>query len=307
MNNITYEELAETYLSSDARKLMAIHGKSFYFASKIFTRKRFEEVCKLYKLCRFIDDCADELPTQESRRALKNMTSDIDNRYRQTPFNQLVLEVEAFGVKRDQLKQLLYGTKFDVEQGEIHTWQDLFIYCYRVAGVVGLMMCPLIGVQNPKAYPHAIDLGLGMQMTNICRDILEDKTNKRYYIPSNVFALKDSSLTDENSINDLRNCLHLMLDKADDYYRSAYNGLSYIPFLSRLVILLAAEVYRHIGIKIRKLNYNVLSQRVYLSKTEKFIVALKTLALLFKPFFWRSFKHKKQLHSSIRKLPGTHS
>ena len=293
-------------MSSDARELMATHGKSFYFASKIFTRKKFEEVCLLYKLCRFIDDCADELPAEESRRALEKMLSDIDNKHKQSAFNQLVNKVENFGIKREQLKQLLYGAKFDVERGEIQSWKDFYIYCYRVAGVVGLMMCPLIGVQDPKAHPHAIDLGLGMQMTNICRDLQEDKTNNRYYIPAVALTLKETSFSDDESIHDLKRCVRLMLDRADDYYQSAYHGLSYIPFSSRLVILLAAEIYRHIGLKIRKFNYDVLSERVYLSKTEKMIVAFKTLSLLLRPFFWKSFEHQKHLHKPIRKLPGSH-
>ncbi|MCO4756079.1 MAG: squalene/phytoene synthase family protein, partial [Bacteriovoracaceae bacterium] len=183
MNRPTYNALIENYLKADPVNLMARHGKSFYFASLIFSKERLNKIATLYKLCRFIDDCADELSLDESKYAINKIISELDNRKDESELNSLISQVQSFGVERGHLKELVSGAQFDAQKGPILNESDLMLYCYRVAGVVGLMMCPLIGVRDLRANPHAIDLGLGMQLTNICRDVLEDAQNGRVYLP----------------------------------------------------------------------------------------------------------------------------
>jgi phytoene synthase len=187
------------------------------------------------------------------------------------------------------IKELLLGAQFDVQGGQILTQKDLMLYCYRVAGVVGQMMCPMIGVTSPKAYTHAIDLGLGMQLTNICRDISEDAKNNRSYLPN----LKSMAA------EDVKNLVRETLDIADRYYFSAYDGLSYIPIRPRVVILLAGELYRHIGIKIRKNHYDISGGRMYLNFWEKILVSIKCVHKLSQSFFWKSKNHHSSLHYPI--------
>ncbi|MBC7427251.1 MAG: phytoene/squalene synthase family protein [Bacteriovorax sp.] len=290
LNNLTFDQLTEEYFKVDAKDLMAKHGKSFYFASCIFKESDLEKIATLYRLCRFIDDCADELPPAESARAMASIFDDLNHPHNQTSFNLLMAEVEAFGVQRWQIKELLIGAQFDVQGGQILTQKDLMLYCFRVAGVVGLMMCPLIGVTSPKAYAHSIDLGLGMQLTNICRDISEDADNNRSYLPNlNSMAPED-----------IKNLVRETLDMADRYYFSAYDGLSYIPIRPRIVILLAGELYRHIGIKIRRNHYDITGGRTYLKLWEKILVSIKCLFKLGQSFFWKSKGHHSSLHFPIQ-------
>lgn len=289
MNNQTYEELTRSYLLADAEDLMSKHGKSFYFASLIFSQSDLKKIATLYRLCRYIDDCADELPEAESALAVSSILSDLVNPHHETSFNLLMKEVESWGVKREQIRELLLGAEFDVRGGEIKTEEDLMLYCYRVAGVVGLMMCPLIGVTSPQAHAHAIDLGLGMQLTNICRDIKEDADRGRCYLPG----------ADSLSDLDLKIRIKKTLDIADLYYKSAYEGLSYIPVRARFVIFLAGELYRHIGIKIRRNDYDVTGKRIYLNLAEKLIVTIKSILKLGRSFFWKPNHHKSELHFLI--------
>ncbi len=274
---------------SNAEELMSKHGKSFYFASLIFSQKDLKKIATLYRLCRFIDDCADELPDEESALAVASILNDLENPLFQTSFNQLMNEVESWGVKREHIKELLKGAEFDVRGGEITSEEDLMLYCYRVAGVVGLMMCPLIGVSSTLSHPHAVDLGIAMQLTNICRDVKEDAERGRYYLPGSETV----------SAQELKIYIQEALDKADRYYRSAYEGLSYIPIRARFVIFLAGELYRHIGIKIRKNNYDVSGGRIYLNLAEKMMVTLKCIVKLKSSFFWRPSNHKEELHFSL--------
>jgi phytoene synthase len=289
LNNQTYEELTCSYLLANAEELMSKHGKSFYFASLIFSRNDLKKIATLYRLCRYIDDCADELPEAESAIAVDSILTDLENSQNETSFNLLMKEVEGWGVRREHIRELLLGAEFDVRGGEIRSEEDLMLYCYRVAGVVGLMMCPLIGVTSSLAHPHAIDLGIGMQLTNICRDVREDADRGRCYLPG----------TDSLSALESKNRIKKTLDMADLYYRSAYEGLSYIPIRARFVIFLAGELYRHIGMKIRRNNYDVSGERIYLNLAEKIIVTIKSILKLGASFFWNSKKHKPELHFLI--------
>ena len=304
----SFEQISESYLGKEPTELFAEHGKSFYFASIVFKKQRLERIAILYRLCRFIDDCADELPEQESDRAISEILKDLDDPSRETRVNQMVAQVEQWGVKRDFVRELVIGAQFDAKGGEIKTTADLMIYCYRVAGVVGLMMCPMIGVSSRAAYPHAIDLGIGMQLTNICRDILEDAGRERSYLPHEMLKRAGLSIEDLKpgaTPEVVKALVKRCLDEADRYYTSGYEGLAFIPLRPRFVILLAGEVYRHIGVKIRKHDYQVLSGRTFLSKPAKFWVALKTLVKVASPWFWVSKAHVASLHSSIQSLPGT--
>jgi phytoene synthase len=185
---------------------------------------------------------------------------------------------------------------------------DLMLYCYRVAGVVGLMMCPLIGVTDKRAYPHAIDLGLGMQLTNISRDILEDAKMGRIYLPEE--RIKELGMSFKILSNkgetpkELKELVGEILDIADSYYLSGYEGLAFIPLRSRIVILLAGEVYRNIGHKMKKDGLQILNGRTYLTFGEKLLVTFGTISKLLCSYFWKSKVHKKSLHVLIKEVPG---
>lgn len=310
MNSLSFKTLTNEYLKADPAELMSQHGKSFYFASLIFSKKRLFKIATLYRLCRFIDDCADELEDVESQKAIDSILFDLEHPEHQSEFNNLVMEVEAWGVKRSFLKELVIGAQFDARGGMIENEDDLMLYCYRVAGVVGLMMCPLIGVQDKRGYPHAIDLGIGMQLTNICRDILEDARMQRIYLPQKDvkrLGLSLAILQKEVTPVELKQLVEKFLKVADNYYLSGYRGLAYIPLRPRIVILLAGEIYRHIGLKIRSKNFEVLKGRVYLNFWEKILVSFKTMARLATSTFWKPKQHSEDLHKLIKTLPGANA
>lgn len=289
------------------------HGKSFHFASQVFSKNVFIRVTYLYAFCRFIDDTADEqdlelalVDLQKISNLLKSESINTDQfsaptldlNYGDQPqahdeidFNDLATKLQSYGVHKSYLNILVEGALFDVNKKSIQNDKDLIRYCFHVAGVVGLMMCPLIHVKNKKAYPFAIDLGIGMQLTNICRDVLEDAQNGRIYLPE----LNLKSI-------DHKQIVRKYLDLADIYYRSSFKGLAYIPFRPRIAILLASNIYRAIGDKIRKNNYDVLSGRTYLSKIEKVWVSTKALFQIFNKNFWFAGLHESKLHVYIQDL-----
>ena len=297
------------YLDTQPQKVMKKHGKSFYFASQIFPQDQFINIANLYQFCRYVDDLADEFEPDTSKKLLANLRAELETNNLSKEHEELFKPLIEKGIKNSYMIELIDGALFDLHEGEIKSLQDLMIYCYQVAGVVGLMMCPLLGVKNTNAYSHAIDLGIGMQLTNITRDILEDAKNDRSYIPSNVMRDKEITIdtlkVEGETPENLKATVKFMLDLADQYYFSARKGFAFIPFRARIAILVASEVYRSIGSKIRRNNYNILSGRTYLSTGEKFIVTLGCFRFLLNPFFWLNRSHSSGMHSLIKHLPGT--
>lgn len=313
---MSHQQLAEQYLHQDPGGLMADHGKSFHFASMIFTKERFLQIAKLYKVCRYIDDAADELEPKEAQKALAEIKAVLDPSESLTQsrgaqegvFAKMVAELETYGVTKPQLLELVAGAQFDADGGEILTDGDLILYSYRVAGVVGLMMCPLLGVKDSAGHRHAIDLGVAMQLTNICRDVLEDAKMQRVYLARQRWqaaGLTMEQLAEHGATpNALKAIVADTLALAERYYRSGYAGLSYIPFRPRLCILLAGEIYRHIGLKLLALECPVLQGRVFVPWPQKLWITLKTLPKLLRPNFWRPSPHDGSLHLAIADKPG---
>lgn len=210
-------------------------------------------------------------------------------------------------IKPEYAKELLDGALFDVNEGKIISRDDLLVYCYKVAGVVGLMMTKVIGVKDKDANAFAIDLGLGMQLTNICRDVLEDAKNGRTYLPKDEL---DSQKVEISQIqrngetpSSLKTVVSFYLALADTYYDSAISGLHFIPWRARFVILLAARLYQAIGHKIRHNGFDVLRGRTYLNTFEKMMISIKVL-FEFMLLSKNQTNHKPHLHVSLKGLPG---
>ncbi|MEM0952312.1 MAG: phytoene/squalene synthase family protein [Cyanobacteria bacterium P01_H01_bin.74] len=187
----------------------------------------------------------------------------------------------------------LAGMRSDCqERVVIQTEEALIQYCYRVAGAVGAMMCPILGIaysQREQALPYAIALGIGMQLTNIARDIQEDAGNQRIYIPAEWKTVSDphillSSPVDQAS--DFTAECKRLLDLADDYYALAMQGLPFLPFQSRVSILLALTLYQAIGKKIQRVAYAYWQGRQSLSGLEKIKKSLVVIGSIAHPKFW---------------------
>lgn len=271
------------YLAIEPRYLMAQHAKTFAFAGAVLSKDQLGPIARLYQICRVIDDCADELPPIEGRQWLQKLKTSLVSGSDQ--FGKAFRDVESRGVERRYVAALIEGGLFDVDQRSIQTEGDLLHYCYLVAGVVGLMMCPLLGGRSGLAQSYARDLGIAMQLTNICRDVRLDASMGRIYLPdsqSNVLALAQAKSTPDG----VKSCLRKWLGEADRFYESAYLGLAFLPLRARFCILIAGEVYRAIGAKIRRSDYEVHARRVYLTKMEKVVVACKALRRTLRLSFW---------------------
>ena len=268
-------------------------GKSFYWASFFLPKKSKNNAGILYSICRYFDNIADKNNKDMSlflKESIKKIKSDNKN------------EVNIF-LKKNDINVLIFadlirGLISDQKEVKIKNQTDLIKYSYFVAGTVGLMMSKIIGVKNIKAYSCAIDLGIAMQLTNIARDVHEDAKLKRIYLPSewipniNLYELNGQNTISLEQETIISNAINRLIDLSEKFYFNGFSGLKYIPLKTRLGIFIAANIYKGIGIKIKKNGKKYLKKRIYLNYYEKLIITLKSMIVfIFLPLM--RFKYLK--------------
>jgi phytoene synthase len=172
----------------------------------------------------------------------------------------------------------LDGFEMDVEGRRYKTLDDTIDYCYHVAGVVGIMMAHIMGVRDEPTLDRATDLGLAFQLTNICRDVVEDAEIGRIYLPQDVLTEVGVPI-DAVASPEHRRALHQVVSRvlaeADRYYASSWLGISQLPFRSAWAVAAANAVYRDIGRLILDRGPAAWSGRASTGKGRKIVLALK--------------------------------
>lgn len=162
-----------------------------------------------------------------------------------------------------------------------------------MAGTVGLMMSPILGTNDEDALKYACDLGKAMQLTNICRDVHEDALKGRIYIPQTL-SLSDITKDPAQENEEMARACQTLLLRANTLYEKAEWGLAYLPLRSKICILVASRLYKAIGTKLIKKKCMYWEGRVFTSRTEKIIITLRTLFVLwFNPKFWIKTSYAK--------------
>ncbi len=290
--------------------ILAERGKTFSWAKFFLTRKQADAAARLYRFCRYIDDTADE--TNDAMQAKERLLAFIHALQHSASDDEVISDAIAlfqqYKIDINVAIHLIQGVISDLEYPHITSTEALIQYCYQVAGTVGIMMCNILNVRDKRAYAHAIDLGIAMQITNICRDVKEDAELGRRYLPEQLVGnlpanqlihptLQTQKLT-TNSINQL-------LSLADSYYLSGSKGLCFLPFRARIAIAIASTLYQRIGHSLKLASYQYWKVRAFVSVREKISLSAICLIsnLLDKHFYFYLHSHKPHLHQSIRDFP----
>ena len=171
---------------TDYSYVMKNHGKTFFWATAFLEKKTANNLYSVYAFCRRIDDLIDENPSSDTsyKDFLTAKTAWDESKYTGA-FDELKSIDEDFLPREEVLKEFLKGQTSDISHKQPDNINELLIYCYRVAGAVGLMVCDVIGIKDTRLKYFAIDLGIAMQLTNISRDVVEDSKINRFYINGN--------------------------------------------------------------------------------------------------------------------------
>ena len=260
------------------KNYLALFAKSFNWAGFFLPKNVYQDCSKLYSFCRVLDDIVDEKANLELRlerfneiKNIFNKTYELDNNDRNVLdqneygliINDMIILAVNNNIKRLILDDLIEGVSSDLKtKVYLRTVKDLLVYSYRVAGTVGLMMAKILNVSDTRSLKGAIDLGIAMQLTNIARDVIEDKKMNRQYIKPDF----------EN--------IEATLKLADMFYESSYTSIKKIPFKYRFAIIVARRVYRQIGRKIiqkRNMENYEKSGKIYVNNFEKIYQTILSL------------------------------
>ena len=292
---------------SNYSKVMQKHGKSFFWASWFLDKDTANKLFAVYAMCRRLDDLVDtSKKSSEAKKEITRIMSLMNNNQYKEIFEEFKGIDNKLHPKQEIINEFLKGQLSDIGFKQPTDLGQLLKYCYRVAGVVGLMICDVLDIHNSKLRYFAIDFGIAMQLTNICRDIKEDAQIGRIYLPKSETAsleidnYKAPSKTDLMIINGARDKLIIL---ADQYYQSGVCGINQLPKKIKRSFLVASNIYQGIGHKIIQKNCSFNEQRVFLSKFEKLNQTIKTLLnlsnVIDKPL------HESKLHTSLEDLPNT--
>ena len=237
------------------QEVMNLHAKSFSWAARFLSSTSRRDAAKLYAFARFADDLADE-----------ESLGDYANRMRQLDElewavlhpelgKELAHQVGAMllsnGISADVIRTFMVSLRQDAAPRHVQTTEELLEFAYGVAGTVGQMMCPILGVA-PQGESYAVALGLAMQLTNIARDVVEDAARGRCYIPAQWGVDAQTLHAPQTAMQAVRSfkMIEKILHIADEFYAYALQGLTAIPPDNRRAIRIAAALYRGIGRKI---------------------------------------------------------
>ena len=270
----------------NSRDIITKGSKSFAAAAKLFDDRTRDQAYMLYAWCRHCDDEIDGqiLGFRDAAAATGDPRARLEQLYEKTyaamrgqPTDDPVFEAFQRVIADGQIPEhhpieLLEGFVMDVEGREYHDLKDTLLYCYHVAGVVGVMMSMVMGARDPETLNRASDLGIAFQLTNISRDVIEDAEAGRIYLPLNW--LKEAGVPPENLTapehrEAVASVVNRLLDEAERYYASSTYGLCKLGFRSAWAIAAARGVYRDIGRLVSKRGAQAWDDRAIVSTRRK--------------------------------------
>ncbi|HLO30047.1 MAG TPA: phytoene/squalene synthase family protein [Anaerolineales bacterium] len=258
-----------------AEKITAQHSKSFYLASGLLPEEKRSAVRALYAFCRTVDDIVDEFSQAQRNRQLDYWRRMVETA--SFADNDLVAAAWADTLTRYHIPhhyalQLIDGVARDLFQTRYQTFDELATYCYGVASTVGLMSMYIVGFKNTDAIPFAIKLGVALQMTNILRDVGEDYTNGRLYLPREELAfygIQESDIAKGCVTNNWRQFMKFQIERTRQLYEESWAGVRLLERDGQLAVRAASVFYQGILTEIEKNDYDVFKQRASLSIWEK--------------------------------------
>jgi phytoene synthase len=267
--------------------LLKSHAKSFYWASFFLSKETYLKCSTLYNFCRTLDDIADNSDELGNKKLnFLKFKNDFINKI----FDNLIIKsmwsiIESENISEKVVIDLFDGVETDLNESvKIRSKKNLLVYSYRVAGTVGLMMSKILKVNNKESLKGAIDLGIAMQLTNIARDVVEDKNRNREYIDYNFSSIKE------------------IIYDAELFYKSSFFAIGSIPIRSRFSVIVARRIYKKIGDYILKEenieNYNK-AAKIYVPTSAKIIETILSILDFLRLLFVKNISHYNNENHTI--------
>lgn len=259
-------------------------GSSFYYAFRFLPDVQRRAITTLYAFCREVDDVVDECSDPGvARLKLQWWRDEIARVFAGTPqhpVGQALLEqTERFNLPREYFLEIIDGMEMDLDQHRYATHKDLALYCYRVAGVVGLLSAEIFGYRNRQTLKYATELGTAFQLTNILRDVREDARRGRLYLPGEElqrFGVNEQDILSYQHTPQVQALLKQFLERTRGHYRRAFELLPDEDRAAQRAGLIMAAIYQATLEEIERDGLRVLERRITLTPLRKLWIAWRT-------------------------------
>jgi phytoene synthase len=279
-------------IAASSREIIRKGSKSFAAAARLFNSETRNDVYLLYAWCRYCDDLIDgqelgfghtEISDDEAQARLAGLRSATMDAVKGRPVDEpafigLQKVVAKYQIPARYPLELIDGFAMDVAGKQYRTLEDTLLYCYHVAGVVGVMMAFVMGVRQPEVLSRAADLGIAFQLTNISRDVMDDAANDRSYLPTDWLreaGVPDGKIADPDQREAVFAVVRRLLETADRYYASAADGIRALGFRAGWAISTASGVYRDIGSLVLSRGPRAWDERAYVPTSRKMLWGLR--------------------------------
>ncbi|HCY77175.1 MAG TPA: squalene synthase HpnD [Ignavibacteriales bacterium] len=270
-------------MSETAKQISKNSKSSFYYAFNLLPEDKRDAMNTVYAFCRKTDDIVDEnsdstdLKYEKLRKWRIEFEKSFTGHSEFMLLNKLGTTISKFNIPLDPFFELIKGMEMDLQKDRYKSFEDLQLYCYRVASTVGLMCIEIFGYKHPSTKQFAVDLGIALQMTNILRDIGKDAKNGRIYLPQEdliKFNYTEQEILSLIYNDNFRDLMVYESGRAKQYFNSATANLD----LDDKKTMFAARAMQHIYYKMLEniiaADYDVFNNDIKVSKIEKVGIAL---------------------------------
>lgn len=289
MNSAVLPSNPATLPQLDAESTTAASKSNFALSFFFLPAAKRQAIINFYAFSRVIDDAVDDHPAEQAKELLHFWRSEITQCYEGTPSHPITQalqqSIREFDLSRKYFELLVEGCEWDLSKKRYATYQELYQYCYRVAGCIGLVCMEIFGLREPSAIQAAEELGVALQLTNILRDVAEDATRGRLYLPqedlkryrlseSEVMGGPSGALSTKHKV-----LLKLIGERAEVLYNRAFTKMGALPRKPLIAAWMMGKVYFALLKKIRRRHYNIYSKKIKISKVTKLSIALQQWVL----------------------------
>ena len=259
-------------------------GSSFYYSFLFLPKAKRRAITALYAFCREVDDIADaEMDNKIKLIKLEWWRAEIESLFVGNPNHPvsqaLLTSIHDFKLDKKYFLEIIDGMEMDLEKVRFTNFEELNLYCYRVAGVVGLLSASIFGYKDPATLEYAKKLGLALQLTNIIRDVYEDSLRNRLYLPLDElekFGVSEKDIFSRKDTESFHKLISFNAERAHQCYRDAFDTLPLQDRYDQKTGTIMAAIYENTLNEMELDNLQVLKHKVVIPTPRKVIIALKT-------------------------------
>jgi phytoene synthase len=266
-----------------AKEIAKKSNSSFYYAFNLLPQEKRDAMNTVYAFCRQTDDIVDmgsensDLKYEKLRKWRIELEKSLDGYSDYQILNKLASTIQKFNIPLEPFFELLIGMEMDLQKNRYLTFEDLQLYCYRVASTVGLMCIEIFGYKHASTRDFAVNLGIALQLTNILRDVKKDADKGRIYLPQEdleKYGYAEKDLLNSTYNKNFQNMMKFEVQRAKEYFGKATNSLNFEDKKAMFAARAMQHIYYRMLNKIVDADYDVYRKKIRISTFKKVGISL---------------------------------